>query len=157
MSNTLSNELLAQLFAQESSDPFLALITLSHSSFSSDIRLVNNTKDIISRGLTFVAFPVSLRLPVDDGERVREVSMELDNASLDLINSFRSITTQIGVKIELILASIPDQVQMSLEDLKINTISYNKTKISANLIIDNFFNTEMTSERYGPQNFPGLF
>jgi len=157
MPNMLSPELLAQLFSQESNDPFLTLVTLSHASFSQDIRLVNNTKNITSRGQEFQAFPMSIRLPVDDGETARSFTIEFDNVSLLLIEEIRQVTTPISVKIEMILASIPNDVQMSQEDLLIQNISYNKTRIVASIVLDNFLSTEVTSEKYGPLNFPGLF
>jgi len=156
MANQLSPELLAQLYAQESSDPFLTLVTLSHPSFS-DIRLVNNQEAIISRGETYQPFPMRLRLPVDDGESARYFVIEFDNVGLELIEEIRSVTDAITVKLEMILASIPDSVQISQEDLKIQNISYNKSKITANIVLDNFLNTQMTSEKYTPTNFPGLF
>lgn len=118
---------------------------------------MNNTEDIVSRGNTFTAFPVSIILPVDDGESSREVSIEFDNVSRELINELRSVTDSIDVTLEMILASIPDEVQIELAELKIYTITYNKTKVSGRLIVDNFLNTEMTSERYTPTNYPGLF
>ena len=157
MSNQLSAELIAQLFAQESNDPFLALITLTHASFASPIRLVNNSENIISRGNTFTAFPMKIKLPMDDGESAREVQLVFDNVSLELIDEIRTVTTSIGVSIELVLASMPNQVQASLEELKIATINYNKTQAVARLVLDSFLTTEVTSERYNPQNFPGLF
>jgi len=157
MANPLSPELLAQLFSQESNDPFLTLVTLSHASFAQDIRLVNNTRNITSRSNEFQAFPMSIRLPVDDGETARSFSIEFDNVSLLLIEEIRQVTTPISVKIEMILASLPDEVQMSQEDLIIRNISYNKKRIVATIILDNFLSTEITSEKYGPLNFPGLF
>jgi hypothetical protein len=156
MSNSLSNSLLAQLFAQQSGDPFLVLVTISHSSFNT-IRLVNNTENIVSRGNTYQAFPVRVRLPVDDGESARVVQLELDNVSRELVDEIRSVTTEITVKLEMILASMPDQVQMILDELLITNLTYSKTRITASLIFDNFLNTEMTSEKYGPTNFPGIF
>lgn len=157
MANDLSPYFLSQIFAQESSDPFLTLVTLTHESFDAPIRLVNNNEDIVSRGETFMAFPVKVRLPVDDGETAREFTLEFDNVALDLIDNIRSVTSQIGVKLELIFASIPDDVQISQEDLKIQSINYNSRVISARVILDNFLNIEVTSERYGPANFPGIF
>ena len=157
MSNSLSPELIAQLYTQDSNDPFLTLVTLSHPSFTSDIHLVNNSTNIISLGRTFLSFPMSIKLPTDDGETNREAIIEFDNVSLDLINEIRSVVDPIDVKIEMILASLPDQIQMSLEDLKIQSVNYNKSKISARLILDNFLSTEMTSERYTNTNFPGIF
>jgi hypothetical protein len=148
---------LAQIFAQESSDPFLTLITLSHASFAQDIRLVNNSKDIVSRGNTYLAFPTKIRLPIDDGESARNFTIEFDNASLELIEEIRSVTTQIKVKLEMILASLPNAVQMEQPELSIISLSYNARTIRANVVLDNFLSTEVTSEKYGPGNFPGLF
>ena len=157
MSNQLSPELLAQLFAQESNDPFLILVTLSHENFDEDIRLVNNSENITSRGNVFQAFPMNIRLPVDDGESARNFVIEFDNVSLTLIEEIRTNTTPIGVKIERILASLPDEVQMGQDELLIQGITYNKSKIVASIVLDNFLNTEMTSEKYTPSIFPGLF
>lgn len=159
MSNSLSPELLAQLYAQESNDPFLMLVTISHSSFAADIRLVNNSENIVSRGETFQAFPLKIRLPVDDGETNREVAIDFDNVSLEIIDEIRTVSSaeRIRVKLEMILASIPDEVQMSLEELQILNVSYNKLRVSAKLGLDDFLNTELTSERYNPSNFPGIF
>lgn len=153
---TISAELLAQLYYQDSTDPFLTLVTMSSTEFST-IRLVNNPENIVSNGQTFQAFPFKLRLPVDDGETAREVSIEFDNVSLELIDEIRTATKNIDVKIEMILASRPNEIQISIEELKIQSVEYNKDKVSAKLFIDGFLNTALTSETYGPLNFPGLF
>jgi len=155
VSNELSNELKQELFAQESGDPFLALVTLTHTTFTA--RLVNNTVDVISRGDTYLAFPMKIRLPVDDGETARDFSIEFDNVSLDLITQLRSVTGDIGVKIELILASHPDVVQMSHTDLLLRSVSYNSQRVSARIVLDSFLAVEMTSERYTPSIYPGMF
>jgi hypothetical protein len=138
MSRELSNGFLQELFKQESGDPFLALFTLSHPTFS-DIRLVNNTEDITSNGLVYQAFPVNLQLPVDDGETVREVLLTLDNVSLDLIDELRSVTDYINVNIQMVLASNPDLVEIELGELKLKTIEYNALSITGRLYMDDFF------------------
>lgn len=156
MSNQLSPALLAQLYAQESDVPFLMLVTLTHSSFS-PIRLVNNSENIVSNGETFTAFPMRIRLPMDDGESTREVSIEFDNVSLTLIDELRTVTTPIDVKVDMILASNPDDIQISLDELKMRNVTYNKQIVSARLYLDSFLNVELTSERYSPKLYPGLF
>ena len=157
MSNPLSPEMIAQLFSQTSTDPLLTLITLSHTSWASDKRFVNNTEDIISNGLTYNKFPMRITLPVDDGESARQVAIEFDNVSLELTENIRSVTSPISVTIQMILASIPNDIQMSIEELRIGNISYDKTKVSAKLYMDNFLTSALTSERYSPTAFPGLF
>ena len=156
MSNTLSNALLAQLFSQESNDPFLTLVKLSHDDFE-DICLVNNTENVTSGGVEYTAFPMKIVFPKDDGESNREVNIEFDNVDRTLIDLIRSVTDYIDVSISLILASDPDTVQMSFDELKIQNITYNSKRVSAKLFMDNFLNTEMTSEKYTPTLYAGLF
>jgi len=156
VSNQLSPALLAQLYAQESDVPFLMLVTLTHPSFTT-VKLVNNSEDIVSNGETFTSFPMRIRLPADDGESTREVSIEFDNVSRELIDELRTVTTPIDVKIEMILASNPDDIQITLDELKMRNVTYNKSIVSARLYLDSFLNVELTSERYSPKLYPGLF
>ena len=132
------------------------LATLTHPSFPT-IRLVNNSEDIVSNGETFTAFPMRIRLPMDDGESTREVSIEFDNVSLTLIDELRTVTSPIDVKIDMILSSNPDDIQISLDELKMRNVTYNKQTVSARLYLDSFLNVELTSERYSPKLYPGLF
>ena len=156
LSRDLSNALLAELYGQESGDPFLALFTFSHPSFDT-IRLVNNTVDIVSNGETFMAFPVNITMSPDNGETLREVQLELDNVSLELIEELRTVTDYIDVKVEMVLASNPDFVEIELGELKIKNVQYNASRITARLFMDDFLNTELSGEKYAPTNFPGLF
>ena len=152
----LSPEVLAELTGQESSDPFLTLLTLTHTSFGS-LYLVNNTADIISNGNTFLAYPMKVTLPNDDGDTLRQVSITLDNVGLELIDELRTVTDPIDVKIEMILSTLPDDIQIEVNDLKMRNISYDKSTIKATLIVDDFLNTEIAGEKYTPTTFPGLF
>lgn len=146
------------MFAQQSDDPFLTLITLNHPDWSVPTYLVNNSEDVISNGLTFNPFPFKIVLPTDDGETARKIALELDNVSLDLITELRSvIDNSIEVKIEFILASNPDEVEFSFDELKISNINYNQERIIAELYLDDFLNTEIPSEKYVPTLYPGMF
>lgn len=156
MARQLSNELLAQIYGETSNDPFLMLVSLSHDNFD-PIYLVNNTVNITSRSIEYTAFPMRITLPSDDGETLREVTIEFDNVGLELIDEIRTATTPIDTKIEMILASNPDKVQIELHELKIKNVNYSKLTINAKLYLDDFLNTGLTSEKYTPQNFPGLY
>jgi len=157
VANTISQELMAQLMAESSNDPFLTLLTLSHETFSDDILLVNNSVAITSNSRVFQPFPVKIRLPNDDDETRKEFVIQFDNVSLELIEEIRSVTTPIGCKMEMVLASIPNDIQMVQEGLTIQSINYNSKTITAKLVLDNFLSTEISSEKYRPTNFPGLF
>jgi len=156
MSRQLSANLLAELYGQNSSDPFLMLVTLSHTSFTT-LYLVNNTANITSRLQKYTAFPMKITLPIDDGESLRSVKMQFDNVSLELIDEIRTVTDPIDVKLEMVLASNPDVVEIEYDELKISNIAYDAQSIRADLIFDDFLNTGMTSERYTPTLYAGIF
>jgi hypothetical protein len=154
----LSNNLLAQLYAQQSDDPFLSLFTLDHDDWDAPLYLVNNTEEVTSNGNVFLPFPLALTLPVDDGESLRKVQLEFDNVSRELVDEIRSVTdTNINVTIQLVLASDPDTVEVELSELSIKNVNYDASRIQATLFLDDFLNTELTSEKYAPTNFPGIF
>ncbi len=155
MSNQLTNTLKRQIFAQQSGDPFLTLVTVSGPNF--EYRFVNNTKDVVSNGKVYTAFPMKIRLSADDGESARDFQIDFDNASLLLVRSFRAITEPADCRIDMILASIPDSIQMSQGDLKIKSIVYDKHKISAKIVLDNFLTVAVPGERYTPSAYPGMF
>lgn len=157
MSNQLSNELLGELFAQESSDPFLMLLTLDHASFSSTIRLVNNPVAVTSRGEVYQPFPFKFTLPPDDGETAKTLTLTISNVSLDFIGEFRTVTTPIDTQIEMILASNPDVVQADYLEMKLNNVRYNRQNITATVAMDSFLNASAMDETYTPSNFQGLF
>lgn len=153
----MNPNLVAQLFAEESNDPFLMLLTVSHPDFPTTFRLVNNTVNIVSRSNTFNAFPFKFRLPVDDGESQRQIDIQFSNTSLELIQLFRTVTTPMDVLVELVLASSPNTVQMEIEGLKLQGITYDKSIINAKVFLDGFLNTAMNAETYNRDNFPGIF
>lgn len=153
---SLSNNLLAQIYNQNSDDPLLMLVTLSHDSFS-PIYLVNNRENITSRGNEYTAFPLEIKLPTDDGQTAQKAQIQFDNISLELIDEIRTVTNAIDCQIEVILASDPDTVEISYDEFKIQNVSYNDTTITADLVLDDFLNTEISSERYTPSIYPGLF
>ncbi len=158
MSNQLSNQLIAQMFAQESGDPFLILVTLTHPDFAGPVRLVNNQEDIVSNGETFSAFPMEITLPIDDeSNSAREIQITFANTGLELVDELRGVQTPINVQLDMILASTPDIVEFSFQEFKLRQVSFNQFTIQGSLYMDDFLNTELTSENYSPSIYPGLY
>lgn len=153
----LSNELTSQMFGEYSDDPFLMLVTLTHTTFDGPIYLCNNLHPVVSNGITFEAFPMEIVLPEDDGETAREVSIQFDNVSQELISELRKIDTPADISIAMVLASSPDEVQVEYGELKMKQINYNVKTIEAKLYMDSFLGVNLSSERYTPSLYPGLF
>jgi len=153
----LSQKLIQAVLEPDTGEIFLMLLTFNHSTFPQPIRLVNNLEDIRSRGELYQAFPLELILPPDDGDTLPTVQITCQNASLELIDEIRSVQGPMSVKIELILASTPDWIEASIEDLRVATVQYDKSAIQMTCTVDDLLNTSFPKERYLPSNFPGLF
>lgn len=153
----LSQKLIKAVLEQDTGEVFLLLLTFDHKSFPSPIRLVNNLEDIRSRGDLYQAFPLELTLPPDDGDTLPTVQITCQNASLELIDEIRSVQGPMSVRIELIMASTPDWVEASIEDLRVASVQYDKSAIQMTCTVDDLLNTSFPKERYLPSNFPGLF
>ncbi len=147
---------LAELFAQNSADPFLMLLTVTHSQWATK-RFVNNNEEIISRGLVFTPLIFDLVLPVDDGETIPTMKLVIDNVGLTLMSELRKIETAPDVKLEVVFGSDRDRVEMEVTDLKLNNVKYDKMQITGVLSFDDFLNTAIPSARYTPKDFPGMF
>lgn len=156
MSRNVSANLRGQFYDEESTDPFLTLFTLTHSSFGT-IRLVNNSTDIVSNGNTFTAFPVRLKLPNDDNNTIRKVEIEFDNVSREIIDELRSVQDPIGVSLQLVLASAPSTIEIEYDELQLRAIEYTTENIKGQVLSDDFLNTTLGVEKYAPGNFPGIF
>lgn len=153
----LSQKLIKAALEPNTGEVFLMLLTFDHPSFPKPIRLVNNIEEIRSRGEIYIAFPLEMMLPPDDGDTLPTVEITCQNASLELIDEIRSVQGPMSVKIELILASSPDWVEASIDDLRVVSAQYDKNAIQLTCTVDDLLNTSFPKERYLPSNFPGLF
>lgn len=153
---SLSPAAIQEFFNSHSADPFLTLLTISHNDWQTK-RFVRNNEQIVSRGQVYLPLAFDFSLPIDDGETVPAVKISLDNVDLGLVREFRSIEEAPFVKIETIFASRPDQIEIMIEDLKLEQITYDGFKIAGVLTFDDFLNTSIPSDRYTPKDFPGIF
>lgn len=154
---TYSSSFIEAVVSQNTDEVFLFLLTLSHPDLVNPIRVVNNTENISSNGNVYTAFPFNLVLPQDDGESLPQVVITLSNVSLEFIDEIRGLNSALDVKLEIVLASSPGTVEMSIDGMKTYTISYDVQSIQATCQIEDVLNMSFPNELYLPSNFPGLF
>lgn len=152
-----SQNLIRAALDQNTKEVFLFLLTFTGGSITEPVRLVNNLEDVTSRGNSYMAFPLDLTLPIDDGDSMPSIKIVCQNASLQLIETIRNVGTVMYVKLEMILASSPDYIEASIENMRVSSVQYDKDAITMTCAMDDLLNTAFGRERYLPSNFPGLF
>ena len=146
------------LFAQQTGESLLFLLRLSHASWVNDVYLVNNTKNIVSNGDTYTAFPFAIVLPAEDADR-NQVSAQLTacNVSLELLQLLRAITSPIDCYISIIVASQPDDLMFAEARFQLKAFSYDVQTITATLTLEPILMEPIPFRRFSPGEFPGLF
>ena len=145
-----------QMYRRTSEDPLLMLMSLVFPDLT-EYHFVNNTEDITSNGQLYTALPFSFVLPTDSDEEVPELSITISNVGLELIDSFSSNTESISANIQVVFASIPDFVELTVSNMKVKRINYDPKFININLGYDDILNIQIPSHTYSAKDFPGLF
>ncbi len=157
MSRSISSLTRQALYAPETGDAFLILLTITHATLEEPIRVTSDAVDTVSRGETFVAFPFDLVLP-DDGEgRAPRAKLTIDNVDRTIVQAVRGLTSSPGVLIEIVRAADADTVEARFLDFKLINVSYDAQRVEGVLTIEDFTAEPFPAGTFSPGLFPGLF
>lgn len=159
-----------EAYAAQSSDPFLAIAKLTHSTFASDIRLVANFADLSSSALdasaqTFTKFPFRITFP-ESADTIGSASFVVDAIGVPngkgIVEQVRAIAAKDGaitVDIALVLLSDPNTAQIRFPTMKWTDISWDRHTVQGSLggalILDTPL--QAVDRRFTPGAFPSLF
>lgn len=167
MSRSLSSGMIAALNAQETDECPIALLTITHDDLAQPILLSSDPTTRISddpvvyqtssRGSDFLFLPFDFTLPDDRSDAPPRVVLEIDNIGRDLVSLLRSVSTPASVKMEIVLASSLDDVEIELPVLQMADADIGEQAIRIELVVDALINEPFPSSLFTPGAFPGLF
>lgn len=157
MPRNISSFALGQAYRTSSNEVFLVALTIRHQPTNTLFRVVNNSENIVSRGEVFTAYPFELTLPVESGEEIGIAQLTIDNIDLTLIDMLRAATVPPRVDIEVLIASRPDIVEISLLDLGMKDVSWDKLAITARLYNEDILSAGYPAQIYEPLEWQGIF
>lgn len=144
-----------QLYKTHSEDPLLLLLTLKFPG-NNNYYYVNNNEDITSNGQLFTAMPFNFTLPSDTDEEIPELSITISNIGLELIDVLSNNTSEIYADVHLVFASVPNFIELPVEDLLLKGIVYDQSFITMSFGFDDILNIKIPSQTYSAVDFPGL-
>lgn len=156
MSRPVSAAAKRAMFAQETEEAFLMLLTLDHDDLAVPIRVVNNSVDIPSRGENFIAFPFVVDLPSDGDDGVSQVTLQIDNVDREIVDSLRAISTAPTVTLEVVMGSTPDVVEAGPFDMTLVEADYDILVVRGLLVFEDILNEPYPAERFTPDKYPAL-
>lgn len=156
MSRTLSANAVLELLAQQSSEAFLMLLTLTHPQITT-LRVVNNTQDVTSNGNVFTAFPFKFALPADLADEMPSLQLVISNVDRRLIDELRTISDPISIQLDIIAASSPNVIEVGPFNFDLIHARYNKDTITGTVSTEPILQEPFPADTFNPRDFPGLF
>ena len=169
MSRVLSAAAVKSMFAEESEDYPILLLTISGGGMTSDInissdpteRLLETDADILygttSNGVDYYFLPFQLKLPDESDESSQQMSITIDNVSRELVPAIRSADSSLMVSVAIVMSCSVNVVEATFPDFIITSIDYDEMTITGNMTLDLFDREPFPAGSFTPSAFYGLF
>lgn len=167
----MSPAALKAVFSPDSSDSLITLLTFYNPINGLELfnicdgytgRIVDTPEEeilygVVSRGKTFYFLPIEIGLPSEEEAQAPKASIVLHDVTRYFTPGIRSISDPPRVKIELVLSSSPNTVEISFDYFYVTSITYNRDSINCELTMVNLDREPFPMHSFTPQHFPGLF
>lgn len=157
MPRSLSSTALRAVFAQETGEAFITLLTLTHPTFGLPIRVCDDGQDLVSAGQTYQQFPFNLTMPEDTDEAPPTLQLSIDNVDCTIVNAVRSVSGDpIEVVMEIVMASSPDVIEAGPLRFLLRDVEYTVDVVTGTLAYEDILNEPYPDESFNPADYPGL-
>lgn len=146
-----------ELFASETGDGLLDLITIDHTDLTSPYRFCNDVVDVTSRGNTYQGFPFTIQLPDEANGELPIAELSIDNVDRIIVDTIRSVTGDVILTYELVMFNDPETVEIGPYEFRIQSVSYNASTITARLQFEQALDRKFPRFAYDPSVAPALF
>lgn len=155
------------LFAQESGEVPIFLLTITHPELDDPIYLSTDPTERYqdvppayrtqSRGVDFLYAGIDITIPDEQDKAPPASKLSIANIDRGLIPLARSVSTPPSVKIEAVLASDLDAVEMTWPALDMSALTYDASFLQFDLTMDALVTEPYPAGTFSPADFPGLF
>lgn len=163
---TISLTMRTAMQAERTEEIAVALVTITHPDLDEPVLLSSDPTErlssdpliygTVSRGQRYPFVLVSVVIPDERKGSPPSSQIVLENVASDMVALIRSISTPGQVKIEVVRASEPDQVERTFDGLDIVKASYSAENVTLDVSRELFANEPWPSQRMTRQRFPGL-
>jgi hypothetical protein len=146
------------LFASQTGEAFIVLLTLSHPTLANPIRVCSDGQALISNGNTYVAFPFRISLPAEAEGAPPTTELEIDNVDRSIVKAVREATGEpIQISMSVVLASSPNTIEAGPFDFTLRNVEYDASVVRGQLQYEDILNEPYPGDTMTPSRFPGLF
>ena len=137
-------------------DEAAMLMTLDHHSFLEPVHIVNDTVDLVSRGVTYIGWPCKFRLP-GDGEKAKSAEVTFQNVGLEVGDAVKKAKGDISLFFDCVLRDEPDDSVYDHGGLKLRNVQVGDTSVRAEIVGHGNESQPWPATRSTPDRCPGLY
>lgn len=155
------------MFGQDTDEVVALLLTITHPDLPSIWRLSSDNADLldeenqlrgtISRGENYYFFPMTISLPEDGDDASNVIQITLDNVSREVTPLLKSTISPAKITIEVVLASAPDDVEISFPDFELVSADVDAGTAVLSLTVDTMASEPFPADNFTPAAFGGLW
>ena len=167
MARTLSLNFREAINAQESGETVIFLMTIDHDELSSPILLSTDPTErlsevplmygTVSRYETYIFIPMEVSLPDEREQAAPRAAFRISNVTRELVALVRSVTSPARAKLEVVLASDLDNVEVETPWLDIVAATTTAGDVTFELTLNSMATELWPTDAFDPSAFPGLF
>ncbi len=172
--STISPKALAALYSQQSDDTLVTLLTIYDPDTGGVLeRLADNYSaqltgidyvgvddvvyGVISRGENYIFLPLEITLPSSDDTGSSRAQLVIRDVTRYLTPLIRAISNPPRIKLELVLKSQPDVVEIVYDTFYLSNITYNSDQVTGELTLIDYQVEPFPIHSFTSKYFPGLF
>lgn len=148
----------SRLQAVNDPDGLLVLLKIDHAALSAPVRLVNDTRNLVTLGDTYIAMPFEVTLAADKAGETPRARLTIDNTGRELTSELERLTPGAALQATLMYVhrSTPGVVEYSFT-AALSAVQANVSQISATLGLDVMMRRPAVVVRFDPAHAPGVF
>lgn len=154
---TTTDTFRAAVYAPETDEVFLVLLTIDEASLAEPIRMVHNHENITSNGELYAASFFEVELPAQRADYIEPVRLTVGNVDQAMTEAIRLAIGRPAVTLEVVLASDPDTVEAGPFEFELESVEYNALTITGHLAYDSVTHLRYPADMVTPWNFPDAF
>lgn len=154
---SLSTVLQRAIYAQDTKEVVLMLLTIAHANLVTPIRVVNNLEAITSQGYTWAAFPFEVSLPIESDDQIPVMTLRIDNVDRQIVTAVRNLQGPPDITLDIVVASQPDIVEATFVGFKLKNVSYDNLVVEGEMRLEEILSEPYPQHRMTPFHFTGLY
>lgn len=158
MPRAYSAEYKSTLAATSAPEAPLVLLEITHAGLSVPVRVVNDTQNLTSSGVEFIACSFRCALPDDLENQLPKVSLAVDNVGKELMYWIETSAGGYGARARFmqVMRSRPNQIEWEIT-VNLSNVKATAKEVTGDLGFDNIYTRPAISMRYDPFSAPGIF